>query len=88
MPSQRRASRLLTGPAFTAWAQALAAVIGDRPFLARRLREWGLLRAVALNEPWTAAELTIAYETPRGGGCAVRINTGLTWAGPDREARL
>ncbi|MFF3883556.1 hypothetical protein [Streptomyces sp. NPDC001914] len=55
---ERRAARLLTDPAFTAWAQTLTTVIGDRPFLARRMREWTLLRAIALDEPWTAEELT------------------------------
>ncbi|MER5403107.1 hypothetical protein [Streptomyces sp. NPDC002599] len=59
---ERRAAHLLTDPAFTAWAHAFATVIGDRPFLARRLREWTLLRAVALDEPWTAEELTTASD--------------------------
>lgn len=59
---ERRAAHLLTDPAFTAWAQTLAGAIGDRPFLARRLREWTLLRAIALDEPWTAEELTTASD--------------------------
>ncbi|MFC7219259.1 hypothetical protein ACFQLX_13935 [Streptomyces polyrhachis] len=57
-----RASELLTAPAFTTWAHSMAMVIGDRPFLARRLREWTLLRAIALDEPWTAEELTTASD--------------------------
>ncbi|MET8413545.1 hypothetical protein ABZV34_36820 [Streptomyces sp. NPDC005195] len=56
------AADLLTDPAFTAWAQTMAMAIGDRPFLARRLREWSLLRAIALDEPWTAEELTTASD--------------------------
>ncbi|MFE9820335.1 hypothetical protein [Streptomyces sp. NPDC005773] len=59
---ERQAARLLTDPAFPAWAQTLATVIGDRPFLARRLREWTLLRAIALDEPWTAEDLTTASD--------------------------
>uniref|UniRef100_A0AAU2VI32 Uncharacterized protein n=1 Tax=Streptomyces sp. NBC_00008 TaxID=2903610 RepID=A0AAU2VI32_9ACTN len=54
----RRAAGLLTGPRFTAWAHAMTEVIADRDFLALRLREWALLRAIALGEPWTAEELT------------------------------
>ncbi|MFE2825243.1 hypothetical protein [Streptomyces sp. NPDC059271] len=57
-----RAAHLLTNPAFSAWAQTFTTAIGDRPFLARRLREWILLRAIALDEPWTAEELTTASD--------------------------
>lgn len=57
-----RAAHLLTDPAFTDWARTLAMTIGDRPFLARRLREWCLLRAIAWDEPWTAEELTTASD--------------------------
>ncbi|GAA4101221.1 hypothetical protein [Nonomuraea soli] len=57
-----RATRLLTDPAFTTWAQAMATAIGDRPFLVRRLQEWALLRTIALDEPWTTEELTTASE--------------------------
>src|SRR4051794_36244 len=46
----RRAADLLTEPRFTAWAETLAEVIGDRNFLTCRLREWTLLRAIALGE--------------------------------------
>lgn len=59
---ERRAAHLLTDPVFTAWAQTLAPAIGDRPFLVHRLGEWTLLRAIALDEPWTAAELTSASD--------------------------
>lgn len=59
---EHRAASLLTDPAFTAWAQSLAAAVADRPFLARRLREWTLLRAIALDEPWTAGEVTSASD--------------------------
>ncbi|WP_051950892.1 hypothetical protein [Actinacidiphila yeochonensis] len=35
----RRAASLLEGPEWTAWAAALAEVVGARPFLAQRLAE-------------------------------------------------
>lgn len=50
----RRAADLLTGPWFTAWAQTMTEVIADRDFLTLRLREWTLLRTIALGDPWTA----------------------------------
>ncbi|WP_413759618.1 hypothetical protein [Streptomyces sp. MMBL 11-3] len=58
----RRAADLLTGPWFTAWAQTMTEVIADRSFLALRLREWTLLRTIALGGPWTAEELTGATD--------------------------
>ncbi|MEV7443318.1 hypothetical protein AB0O22_19640 [Streptomyces sp. NPDC091204] len=57
-----RAARLLTDAHFPDWARTMAAVIGDRAFLSRRLREWTLLRAIALAEPWTAEEVTDASD--------------------------
>ncbi|GAB3659992.1 hypothetical protein GCM10027589_21410 [Actinocorallia lasiicapitis] len=59
---EHRAAQLLTDTAFTAWAQTMATVIRDRPFLIRRLREWTLLRAIALDKPWTAEEITTASD--------------------------
>ncbi|GAA3797383.1 hypothetical protein GCM10022403_034110 [Streptomyces coacervatus] len=58
----RRADDLLTGPWFTAWAQTMTEVIADRDFLTLRLREWTLLRTIALGNPWTAEELTGATD--------------------------
>jgi lysyl-tRNA synthetase class I len=58
----RRAAQLLTDTDFTAWVHIMVAVIGDRDFLTRRLREWTLLRTIALNEPWAAEELTAASD--------------------------
>ncbi|MBT2488048.1 hypothetical protein J7E96_05775 [Streptomyces sp. ISL-96] len=58
----RRAAELLTDPRFTAWAHTLGEVIGDRDFLTRRLREWSLLRTIALGKPWAAEELTSASD--------------------------
>lgn len=58
----RRAADLLTDSRFTAWAQTLTEVIADRDFLACRLREWTLLRAIALGRPWAAEDLTRASD--------------------------
>jgi hypothetical protein len=58
----RRAAQLLSDPRFASWERDLAAVIGEREFLKRRLREWALLRSVTLGEPWTAEELTTASD--------------------------
>ncbi|WP_406372089.1 hypothetical protein OH781_25495 [Streptomyces sp. NBC_01550] len=58
----RRAADLLTDAKFTAWAQTLTEVIADRDFLTLRLREWTLLRTIALGEPWTAEDLTGATD--------------------------
>ncbi|MFE3288948.1 hypothetical protein ACFXJJ_38395, partial [Streptomyces sp. NPDC059233] len=52
----------LTGPRFPAWATMMATVVGDRAFLAGRLREWTLLRAIALDEPWTDEQLLSASD--------------------------
>ncbi|MFE4956817.1 hypothetical protein ACFRCW_22610 [Streptomyces sp. NPDC056653] len=58
----RRAADLLTDSRFTAWAQTLTEVIADRDFLARRLREWTLLRTIALGKPWVVEELVSASD--------------------------
>ncbi|MET7787728.1 hypothetical protein ABZS93_14085 [Streptomyces sp900116325] len=58
----RRAADLLTDPRFTPWAQTVTEVIVDRDFLTRRLREWTLLRTIALGKPWAAEELTSASD--------------------------
>ncbi|GAA0948772.1 hypothetical protein [Actinocorallia libanotica] len=58
----RRAAQLLTTPAFTAWAHTMTTVITERDFLTRRLREWGLLRSIALGEPWAAEDITGASD--------------------------
>ncbi|MEV6951121.1 hypothetical protein [Streptomyces sp. NPDC051183] len=57
-----RAADLLALPGFPAWAGTMAEVIADRGFLTRRLREWTLLRTLALGEPWAAEELTGASD--------------------------
>ncbi|MFF7362271.1 hypothetical protein [Streptomyces sp. NPDC008125] len=57
-----RAAELLTDARFTAWADLMATVVAHHDFLARRLREWTLLRAVASDEAWRAEELAAASD--------------------------
>ncbi|WP_329543078.1 hypothetical protein [Streptomyces sp. NBC_01358] len=40
----------------------MTAVITDRDFLTRRLREWTLLRITVLGKPWAAEEPTTASD--------------------------
>ncbi|MGW0854363.1 hypothetical protein [Streptomyces sp. NPDC002690] len=58
----RRANELLTDARFTAWADLMATVVVHHDFLTRRLREWTLLRAVVLEEAWSAEELSDASD--------------------------
>jgi hypothetical protein len=53
----RRAADLHPGPAYEKWAQAMTGATTDHPFLAQRLREWSLFRAVALKLPWQPDDL-------------------------------
>lgn len=54
----RRAGTLLPGPDYMPWAQAMAGVVASRPFLAERLHEWSLFRAVTLSQSWSPDALT------------------------------
>lgn len=54
----RHAAQLLTDEGFTAWARAMAEISAEREFLARRLREWTLLRSITVGEPWGSEEVT------------------------------
>ncbi|MGC9536212.1 hypothetical protein [Streptomyces sp. UG1] len=40
------------------WAETMTAATAGRPFLTNRLREWTLLRAVHLDDPWDPDALT------------------------------
>lgn len=71
----RRAAQLLIDTGFTVWAHIMAGVIGDRDDLARRLREWTLLRPIALDEPWAAGALTAASDWFRRPAATARIIT-------------
>ncbi|MFE2537362.1 hypothetical protein [Streptomyces sp. NPDC059371] len=76
----RRAEDLHLGPAYEAWAQAMAQVVGGRPFLIRRLEEWSLLRAIRLGLPWLPDDLLVAsnwlqLKTAATSGTAVGSGT-------------
>ncbi|MGW1886872.1 hypothetical protein [Streptomyces sp. NPDC001970] len=53
----RRAADLYPGPAYEGWAQSIAQAAIAHPFLAQRLREWSLFRAVTLELPWQPDDL-------------------------------
>jgi hypothetical protein len=53
----RRAADLHPRPAYEAWAQSMAQVTTDDPFLTQRLQEWSLLRAITLELPWERDDL-------------------------------
>jgi hypothetical protein len=53
----RRAADLYPGPAYEEWAQGITVATIDYPFLAQRLREWALFRAVTLKLPWQSDDL-------------------------------
>lgn len=57
-----RAARLSTDSRFGAWVHTLTGVIGERDFLTRRLREWTLLSAITLGEPWAPEDLITASD--------------------------
>ncbi|OKI99175.1 hypothetical protein [Kitasatospora sp. CB01950] len=53
----RRAAGLYPGPVYQGWVQAMTQATLDHPFLAQRLREWSLFRAVTLKLPWQPDDL-------------------------------
>ncbi|ANH94335.1 hypothetical protein ACIGZH_24865 [Streptomyces sp. NPDC058319] len=53
----RRAAGLYACPAYEEWAQAMTQATIDHSFLAQRLREWSLFRAVTLKLPWQPDDL-------------------------------
>ena len=57
-----KAAELLEEPGFADWARRLAPVVDDRPLPALRLREWNLLRSVAVGEPWQESDLIEATD--------------------------
>ncbi|MFJ9444374.1 hypothetical protein ACIRRH_21210 [Kitasatospora sp. NPDC101235] len=56
----RRAAELLTDPGFPAWRRELADLVAADAFSLRRLRDWALLRAITLDEPWEEEQLLTA----------------------------
>lgn len=71
----RRAEQLLTDARFPSWAGAMRPVTDGRDFLTWRLREWTLLQASALHEPWTAEELLTASDWLQRTAVDARIST-------------
>ncbi|MFF9038464.1 hypothetical protein ACF090_23705 [Streptomyces sp. NPDC014892] len=53
----RRAAELHFDPAYNEWAQAMTQATIGHPFLAQRLREWALFRAIKLKLPWHPDDL-------------------------------
>ncbi|MFB7616061.1 hypothetical protein [Kitasatospora sp. NPDC056181] len=49
----RRAADLHPGPAYEPWAERMSRATTRHPFLARRLHEWSLYRAVRLRRSWS-----------------------------------
>ncbi|MFF3726910.1 hypothetical protein ACFYYM_31590 [Streptomyces erythrochromogenes] len=56
----RRAAELFTDPGYPSWCLEMTGPVAVDDFSARRLREWTLLRAMALDEPWDAETLLAA----------------------------
>ncbi|GAA2776077.1 hypothetical protein [Streptomyces showdoensis] len=56
----RRAAELLTDPGYPSWCRELTGPVAVDDFSARRLREWTLLRAMTLGDPWDAETLLVA----------------------------
>ncbi|MGI5478768.1 hypothetical protein [Streptomyces lavendofoliae] len=56
----RRAAGLYSGPLYEEWAQAMTRATIDHPFLAQRLREWSLFRALTLSLPWEPNDLLMS----------------------------
>ncbi|MFC9538232.1 hypothetical protein ACFT38_48560 [Streptomyces sp. NPDC056975] len=48
----RRATDIHPGPAYESWAEWMTQVTVRHPFLARRLQEWSLFRAITFGQPW------------------------------------
>ncbi|MET7736773.1 hypothetical protein ABZT02_36395 [Streptomyces sp. NPDC005402] len=53
----RRAADLCPSPAYEEWVQVMTQATIDHPFLAQRLREWSLFRAVTLKLSWHPDDL-------------------------------
>ncbi|MFG1942637.1 hypothetical protein [Nonomuraea sp. NPDC048826] len=58
----RRAAQLLIADEFADWVHAMSAVTAEHQFLVQRLREWTLLRAVAVDAPWRPEDLLAASD--------------------------
>ncbi|WP_107657893.1 hypothetical protein [Nocardia suismassiliense] len=47
---------------FDQWATSMSELIADHDFLARRLREWTLLKSIILSHTWTPEEVVAATD--------------------------
>ncbi|MFF2629599.1 hypothetical protein ACFVUN_28025 [Kitasatospora griseola] len=83
----RRAVELFTDPGYPAWRAEMAEVVAANDFTSRRLREWTLLRAAAVGEPWEVDELLAATNwcqlhaaetSPAGAVLAALVEGGRT----------
>ncbi|MGQ4486029.1 hypothetical protein ACN6LM_002384 [Streptomyces sp. SAS_281] len=53
----RRAADLYPGLAYEEWVRTMTQATSGHPFLAQRLREWSIFRAVTLKLPWQLDDL-------------------------------
>ncbi|MFJ8478076.1 hypothetical protein [Kitasatospora sp. NPDC094011] len=87
----RRAAGLLTSPEFPDWIRELTAAAAADGFAVRRLREWALLRAMTLGEPWEEERLRTAsnwLQLRAAGTCpATACLTVLAEGGRTRRIR-
>ncbi|MER5935546.1 hypothetical protein [Streptomyces sp. NPDC002054] len=56
----RRTAELLADPGYPSWCLEMTGPVAVDDFSARRLREWTLLRAMTLDEPWETEVLLAA----------------------------
>ncbi|WP_189241079.1 hypothetical protein [Planomonospora parontospora] len=58
----RRAAQLLADAGFPDWIEAMVTVTAEWEFLAHRLREWMVLRSIAVKDPWGPKDLLAASD--------------------------
>ncbi|WKX09485.1 hypothetical protein [Streptomyces sp. NL15-2K] len=56
----RQAATRYSTPAYDAWAESVAQATAGNPFLTQRLRDWALLRSIAVTQQWDPASLAEA----------------------------
>ena len=89
---QRRVLELLRSPAYPAWQEGMADALAGHTFLAKRLDEWALFRAVTLDLPWTPEELITASDwlqcwISQGLRSSAEAHTVLADSGRTRRVR-
>ncbi|WP_035840507.1 hypothetical protein [Kitasatospora azatica] len=87
----RRAAALLSDPRFQAWAASMSGTVASYPFLTRRLSEWSLFRAIAVDEPWDPDALITATDWLQRkvseGSTSARALRALAESGRTRRVR-